>query len=170
MAMPPDWEVLAGRGPILGPMLRLGPRAIPVSEIRGFLASADIETDKKPAFLAVGVFALIAFLFLIVVFDLGWRARFLAGAAVFGGIALSALHDLAWLTTSGLYRVEVLTTGATIRFTTVDANEHARLLEALAAIVERNSAPATLSHVADEMRAALSPAPEEVRAAPSAVA
>jgi hypothetical protein len=127
------WEVSpAERTPGLGAVLRLGARAVPVSEIRGFIGSADLEIDRKPALATLAVFGLAAVFFLLGVLDVGWRARFLAAAVLFGLIALSAMHDLLWMTTSGLFRVEILTgSGETLRYTTIDPAEQQRLMTAL---------------------------------------
>lgn len=128
------WDVTpASRTPHLGAMLRVGARAVPLSDIAGFIGSADSETDKKPAFATLAVFGVATVFFLIGVLDLGWRTRFLAAAILFGFIAVSALHDMAWMTTSGIYRVEILTrSGETIRYATVDAADQHALLQALA--------------------------------------
>ncbi len=130
---PLTWEVSpAERTPGLGAVLRLGARAVPVSEIRGFIGSADLEIDRKPALATLAVFGLAALFFLLGVLDVGWRARFLAAAVLFALIALSAMHDLLWMTTSGLYRVEILTvSGETLRYTTIDPVEQQRLMTAL---------------------------------------
>ena len=136
------WEILpSGRTPTVGELLRLGPRAIPVGDIRGFVATTDLEADKKPAIATMTVFGVIGMLFLFGVIDIGMRARFLVAAILFGSIALSALNDILWLTTSGIYRVDVLTAGGeSVRFATVDPHEHAALMAALGGIVGRNSA------------------------------
>ena len=132
-AAPLTWELSPPeRTPGLGAVLRLGARAIPVSEIRGFIGSADLEIDRKPALATLAVFGLAAVFFLLGVLDVGWRLRFLAAATLFALIALSALHDLLWMTTSGLFRVEILTaSGETLRYTTVDPAEQQRLMTAL---------------------------------------
>jgi Family of unknown function (DUF6232) len=132
-AAPLSWELSpAERTPGLGAVLRLGARAIPVSEIRGFIGSSDLEVDTKPAFATLAVFGVAALFFLLGVLDIGWRMRFLAASVLFGLIALSALHDMVWMTTSGLFRVEILTAnGETLRYTTVDPAEQARLMTAL---------------------------------------
>ena len=138
----PKWEITsAEQTPGIGAMLRLGARAVPLSEVRGFVGSADREADKKPAFMTMAVFGIAAVLVLLGVMDIGWRLRFLAAAILFGGIALSALHDMAWMTTSGLYRVEVLTaSGETIKFATVDQAEQQALMAALDRHIVRNRA------------------------------
>lgn len=132
-AATPNWELSpAERTPGLGAVFRLGARAVPVSDIRGFIASSDLEVDRKPAFALMAVFGVAAVFFLLGVLDIGWRTRFLAASVLFGLIALSALHDLMWMTTSGLYRVEVLTaTGETMRYTTIDPADQQRLMMAL---------------------------------------
>jgi hypothetical protein len=113
-------------------VLRLGARAIPLSDVAGFIGSVDNETDKKPAFATLAIFGLVAVFFLIGVLDLGWRTRFLAAASLFGLIALSAIHDMMWQTTSGIYRVEILTrSGETLCFATVNAGEQTALMQAL---------------------------------------
>jgi Family of unknown function (DUF6232)/Sulfate permease family len=128
-----SWDVTpASRTPHLGAILRLGARAVPLAEVVGFIGSADRETDKKPAVATLAVFGIATVFFLIGVLDLGWRTRFLAAALLFGFIALSAFHDLAWQTTSGIYRVEILTrSGETLRFSTIDPNDQDALLQAL---------------------------------------
>jgi hypothetical protein len=84
------------------------------------------------------VFGIGAMFFLLGVMDIGWRARFLAAFLLFAGIALSALHDMVWLTTSGLFRVEVLTaSGETLRYTTIDGVEQERFLAALDTVLAR---------------------------------
>lgn len=130
---PLTWEITPPVfTPGLGAMLRIGARAVPISQIRGFIGSDDREVDIKPALATLIVFGVAAMFFLLGVLDIGWRARFLVAFALFVGIALSALHDMAWLTTSGLYRVEVLTaSGETLRYTTIEAAEQERLLAAL---------------------------------------
>jgi hypothetical protein len=146
----PTWEVTpAERTPHLGQMLRLGTRAIPVSQIRGFIGSADPEADKKPAFAIMIVFGIAAIFFILGVMDIGWRPRFLLAAALFGGIALSAFHDIAWLTTSAIFRIEVLTAnGETLRHATINPVQHQALLAALERLVAtpRPANPATTSY------------------------
>jgi hypothetical protein len=129
----PTWEITpADRTPQLGAMLRVGARAIPLNYVRGFIGSADGETDKKPAFAILAVFGIAALFFLLGVLDVGWRTRFLVAAVLFACIAISALHDLAWQTTSGIFRVEILTaSGETIRYATVRQGEQQALLAAL---------------------------------------
>jgi Family of unknown function (DUF6232) len=136
------WELTpAAWTPSLGSMLRVGARAIPVRDIRGFIGSADHDKDKKPAFAVMGIFGLVAVIFLLGVIDIGWRQRFLVGAIMFGLIAISALHDIAWQTLAGLYRVEILTAnGESLSFTTVDAKEQAALLTVLEQVVARRHA------------------------------
>ena len=133
VAPPLTWELSpAERTPGLGAVLRLGARAIPVSDIRGFIGSSDLEVDRNPAYATLAVFGVAALFFLLGVLDIGWRLRFLVAAVLFALIALSALHDMAWMTTSGLFRVEILTAhGETLRYTTVDPADHERLLSAL---------------------------------------
>ena len=133
MTPPLSWELTPPEHtPGLGAMLRIGARAVPVSQIRGFIGSADREVDRKPALATLVVFGVAAMFFLLGVFDIGWRTRFLAAFALFAGIALSALHDMMWLSTTGLFRVEVLTaSGETLRYTTIDAIEQERFLAAL---------------------------------------
>ncbi len=133
----PTWEVTtADRTPHLGPMLRLGSRAIPISQIRGFIGTADREADKKPAFAVMVVFGIAAIFFILGVMDIGWRPRFLVAAALFSGIAVSAFHDIAWMTTSTLFRVELLTTnGETLRHATIDLEQHQALLAELKRLV-----------------------------------
>jgi hypothetical protein len=138
------WEVLPGRSPAVGELLRLGSRAVPLGDIRGFVASADKETDRKPALVTLAVFGVVALFFLFGVLDIGWRTRFLAATCLFGFIAVSALNDIAWMTQTGLYRVDVLTArGETICFTTVDEAEQATLIATLGGIVGRNGVVAT---------------------------
>lgn len=136
---PTTWEITpAEHTPALGAVLRIGARAIPLREVRGFIGSADREADMKPAYATLAVFGVAAMFFLLGVLDIGWRARFLAAFALFTGVALSALHDMAWLTTTGLYRVEVLTaSGETLRWTTIDPAEQSRLLAALDRAIEK---------------------------------
>jgi hypothetical protein len=138
-AAPLTWELTApDRTPGLGAVLRLGARAIPVSDIRGFIGSSDLEIDRKPAYATLAVFGVAALFFLLGVLDIGWRTRFLAAAVLFGLIALSAIHDLFWMTTSGLFRVEILTaTGETLRYTTIDPVEQQRLMSALDRVISR---------------------------------
>ncbi len=158
---PETWELLpAGRSPALGELLRLGDRAVPVVEIRGFVASTEHERDGKPALVTVAVFVAAALLFLIGVADIGWRTRFLVATAVFGGIALTALNDLFWMTETGLFRVEILTTsGETIRYTTVDGAAHMRLMTVLGAIVGANSAKPIAAAIETPHHGAPMPAP-----------
>jgi hypothetical protein len=128
-----SWELSpAVRTPHLGPVLRVGARAIPVRDITGYIGSADNDTDKKPAFATLAVFGLATMFFLLGVLDLGLRTRFLLGAVLFGIIGLSALHDLAWLTTSTIYRVEIhLASGEVVRYATIHQTKQAALLNAL---------------------------------------
>lgn len=132
-AAPLTWELSPPeRTPGLGAVLRLGARAIPLSEIRGFVGSSDLEIDRKPALATMAVFGVAALFFLLGVLDIGWRLRFLVASCLFGLIAVSALHDLVWMTKSGLFRVEILTTsGETFRYTTIDPAEQERLMAAL---------------------------------------
>ena len=151
-----SWEITPPEHtPGLGAMLRIGARAVPVSQIRGFIGSADREVDTKPALATLAVFGVAAMFFLLGVLDIGWRARFLAAFALFVGIALSALHDMMWLTTSGLFRVEVLTaSGETLRYTTNDPTEQERFLAALDTAMARPRAANddTLSEPAPKRR------------------
>lgn len=127
------WEISPPeQTPGLGAVLRLGSRAIPVSDIRGVIGSSDREVDGKPALATLVVFGVVAMFFLLGVLDIGMRTRFLVASCLFGLIALSALHDLAWMTTSGLFRVEILSaSGETLRYTTIDPAEQERLMTAL---------------------------------------
>lgn len=136
------WEILPhGRTPAVGEMLRVGPRAVPASDIRGFVATTDRQSDKKPALATMVIFGGVGMLFLFGVIDIGMRARFLVAAILFGAIALSALNDMFWLTTTGIYRVDILTAGGkSVRYATVDPADHAALMAALGGIVGRNSA------------------------------
>jgi hypothetical protein len=138
-AAPLTWELSpAERTPALGAVLRLGARAVPVSEISGFIGSSDLEVDRKPAFATLAVFGVAALFFLLGVLDIGWRTRFLAASCLFGLIALSALHDIVWMTTSGLFRVEILTaSGETLRYTTIDPAEQQQLMTALERAIAR---------------------------------
>jgi hypothetical protein len=138
-AAPLTWELSPpARTPGLGAVLRLGARALPVSEIRGFIGSSDLEVDKKPAFATLAVFGVAAVFFLLGVLDIGWRTRFLAASSLFGLIAVSALHDMVWMTTSGLFRVEILTaSGETLRYTTIDPSDQQRLMAALDRAIAR---------------------------------
>jgi hypothetical protein len=138
-APPLSWEITAPEHtPGLGAMLRIGARAVPVSQIRGFIGSADREVDTKPALATLVVFGVAAMFFLLGVLDVGWRARFYAAFALFAGIALSALNDMLWLSTTGLFRVEVLTaSGETLRYTTIDPVEQERFLAALDTVLAR---------------------------------
>jgi hypothetical protein len=160
----PTWEISpAERTPQLGAMLRLGARAVPISQVRGFIASADREADKKPAFAVLAVFGIAALFFLLGVVDVGWRARFLVAATLFACIALSAFHDMAWLTTSDVYRVEVLTAqGETLRYATVNAQEQ----EALLATLERLVTGPKADNDAHADFAPLAPAMGQLRGAP----
>lgn len=143
LAQGQNWELTpARRTPQFGAMLRVGARAIPVTEIQGFIASTETTKDRRPAFATLAVFGVMALFFLLGVLDLGWRQRFLAAAILFGGIALAALHDMAWLTASGIHRVEILTrSGETIRYATVDPREQQALIGALGAIVGKSGQP-----------------------------
>jgi hypothetical protein len=127
------WDVTsAAHTPALGPMLRIGARAVPVRDVCGVVGSAEHETDRNPAFVTLAVFGLIACVFLVGVADIGWRTRFLVGAVVFGAIGLAALNDMAWLTRRGIYRVEVLLhSGETLRYATIDVEDQQRLLTAV---------------------------------------
>jgi hypothetical protein len=127
------WEITpAGKTPGLGAMVRIGARAVPLLQVRGVIGSLDRDTDRRPALLTVALFGVIACVFLFGVVDLGWRERFLLGAVVFGGIGLMALNDLMWLSTGGIYRVEILlASGETLRYATVDPADQERLLNAV---------------------------------------
>jgi hypothetical protein len=135
VAPQPDmsWELSpAIRTPHLGPVLRVGARAIPIRDIKGYVGSTDSDTDKKPAFAALAVFGIATLVFLLGVLDLGWRTRFLLAAVLFVTIAASALHDLAWLTTSTIYRVEIyLASGDIVRYATIDRIKYEALIDAL---------------------------------------
>lgn len=136
-----SWELLAGgRAPSVGALLRLGQRAAPVSDIRGFVASTDLGEKRRPALMLMALFAGVGLLFLVGVIDIGLRARFLVAAILFGSIALIALNDMLRLASGGVFRVDVLTAGGeTFRHATTDIEEHASLLAALGAIVGQNS-------------------------------
>jgi hypothetical protein len=127
------WEVSpAAQTPALGPMLRIGARAVPIHDVCGVVGSAEHEKDRNPAFATLAVFGLIACAFLVGVVDLGWRERFLVGAVVFGTIGLAALNDITWLTRRGIYRVEVLLhSGETLRYATIDPEDQQTLLTAI---------------------------------------
>jgi hypothetical protein len=146
VAPQPDmsWELSpAMRTPHLGPVLRVGARAIPVRDIKGYVGSADSDTDKKPAFATLAVFGIATLFFLLGVLDLGWRTRFMLGAVLFATIAASALHDLAWLTTSTIYRIEIyLASGDVVRYATVDRIKYEALIDALgmSALTRRSAA------------------------------
>ncbi len=141
-APPLSWELSPPeRTPGLGAVLRLGARALPVREICGFIGSSDLEIDRKPAYATLAVFGVAAMFFVLGVVDIGWRTRFLVAAGLFGLIALSALHDMAWMTMSGLFRVEILTvSGETLCYTTIDPLEQERLMLALEKVVARPQA------------------------------
>lgn len=143
----PSWELLDGRSPSVGALLRLDQRAVPVRDIRGFVATTDLGEKKRPAIIVMGVFAVIGMMFLFGVIDIGTRARFVVAAILFGSISLVAVNDMLRLATSGVFRVDVLTAaGETFRHVTADIDEHAALLAALGTIVGQNSVAA---HAAD---------------------
>ncbi len=143
----PSWELLDGRSPSVGALLRLDQRAVPVADIRGFVATTDLGEKKRPAIIVMGVFAVIGMLFLFGIIDVGTRARFLVAALVFGSISLVAVNDMLRLATSGVFRVDVLTAGGeTFRHVTAEIDDHAALLAALGTIVGQNSVAA---HAAD---------------------
>lgn len=137
----PTWELVAqDRTPAIGATLRLAERAIPVAEIRGFLASDAGGKDWKPAFAVLGVFAGLGAAFLIGVLGHDWQYRLLAAAAVFMVIGLSALHDVVWLTRVRMYRVEIITArGETLVYATTDAADAERLIAALGTVVGSQS-------------------------------
>jgi hypothetical protein len=141
MDMTPSWELLAsGRTPVVGPLLRLDTRAVAVGDIRGFVATTDLQGKRAPAIATMAVFAIVGLLFLAGVIDIGMRGRILVAAILFGSVALAALNDMMQLAMSGVFRVDVLTAGGeTFRHSTTDAAEHAALLAALGTIVGQNS-------------------------------
>ena len=54
----PSWELVpAERTPMVGATLRLANRVVPVSEIRGFIASDEGGRDVRPAFVVLAVFS-----------------------------------------------------------------------------------------------------------------
>lgn len=136
-----SWEILAGgRSPHVGALLRLGQRALPVGEVRGFVATTDLGDKKRPALAVMVAFALVGMLFLFGVLDIGMRGRFVVAAILFGSIALVALNDMTRLATSGVFRIDVLgANGETFRHVTADVEEHAALMAALGMIVGENS-------------------------------
>jgi hypothetical protein len=130
------WEIIpAGRSPAVGALLRIGERAIPVGDIRGFVGSCDGGRDRGPALATLIVFGAAALVFLVGVVEIGWRPRMLAATVVLGAIGATALNDLTWLTQSVFYRVEILTGNGVERFTTADEGEQMRLMETLRRIV-----------------------------------
>lgn len=147
-----SWELLAGgRAPSVGDMLRLDRRAVPVADIRGFVATTDLGDKKRPALAVMAAFGVVGLLFLTGVIDIGTRARFLSAAILFGSIALVAVNDILRLATSGVFRVDVLTAGGeTFRHATADIEEHAALLAALGTIVGQNSVVVHGAHAAPD--------------------
>jgi hypothetical protein len=136
-------------------MLRVGARAVPVSEVCGVIGSAEHERDPKPAFATLAVFGLIACAFLVGVVDMGWRTRFLVGAVCFGAIGLAALNDITWLTRRGIYRVEVLLrSGESLRYATIDADDQQRLLTAVGRLIATPRAANENDDVAPSMATA----------------
>jgi hypothetical protein len=136
------WEITpAALTPGLGPMLRIGARSVPTSQISGVVGSLDQDRGRRPALFLMCAFGLIAMVFLWGVVDVGWRTRFLLGAVVFGAIGLSAISDLLWNSTTGVYRVEVLLAdGDSLRYATNDPAEQHRLLSMVARHVVRPAA------------------------------
>jgi hypothetical protein len=129
----PAWEITpAGKTPGLGAVVRIGARAVPLADVRGFVGSVEPQADHRPALAVLAVFGSAAVLFLVVVFDFGWRERFVLGAVVFGAIGATALNDLTWLSQGRLYRVEMrLASGERLRYTCLDPADQQRLLTAL---------------------------------------
>ncbi len=136
------WELLAsGRTPAVGTLLRLDHRAIPAAEIRGFVATTDHEPRRGLTMVLLGAFGIIGLGFMFGVVDTGMRGRFLGGAMVAVAIVVAAVEEMMRLTTSGVFRIDILTSGGeTLRHSTPDVDDHAALLVALGSIVGHNSA------------------------------
>jgi hypothetical protein len=122
-------------------LLRLDHRAVPVSDIRGFVATTDHEPRRKTTMLLLGAFGLAGAAFLLGIVDTGMSGRYLGGAVVCVAVVIAALEEMMRLTTSGVFRIDILTSGGeTLRHSTPDVDDHAALLAALGSIVGHNSA------------------------------
>lgn len=131
----------SGRTPAVGTLLRLDYRAVPVTDIRGFVATVDHEPRRLATNLLLGAFGLIGLVFMMGIADTGMRGRYLGGAMVSVAIVVAIVEEMTRLTTSGVFRVDILTNGGeTLRHTTPDVDDHTALLAALGAIVGRNTA------------------------------
>src|SRR5690606_37397580 len=116
-------------------------RAVPVDEIRGFVATTEPEPRRRMTMLLLSLFAFAGIALLLGVADNGMRMRYLGGAMVCVAAVVAALEEMMRLTTSGVFRIDILTSrGETLRHSTPDVTTHAALLAALGSIVGHNSA------------------------------
>jgi hypothetical protein len=102
--------------------LRFGSQSVPLSSIQHYAPRHHQERDVDSVLTTVAVFMAVAAVLLILVVEMGWRARFLVGAGLFASIAIAAIVDLMRTMRIELYRLEIkMADGGTAMFVTPDA-------------------------------------------------
>jgi hypothetical protein len=122
--------------------LRFGVHMVPLATIRRYAPLHQQERDVDSVLTTAAVFMGAAALVLVLVFEMGWRARFLVGGLLFACIAIAAIVDLMRTMKLNLFRLEIeLETGEIVTFVTAD---QAMLMRMMAIIHQRTGIAADM--------------------------
>lgn len=132
--MPRPWSIDEALRPDGKPLrlLRIGHREIDLADIVAVTETRIVERDVRGLALIGAMFAVSGIVFLIGVTGLGWRTRFLIGAAFLGALAAASFGEALQLGPVR-YRRLVITTrrGAELTFASADDREVDALAAAL---------------------------------------
>lgn len=113
-------------------VLRFGRHAVPLAAVRRYAPVHHRDRDINSTLATVALFVGAASFMLILVVEMGWRARFLVATLLFTSVAVAAITDLSRTFRLNIYRLEIeLDGGERVMFVTPDQVLLARMMQTI---------------------------------------
>jgi Family of unknown function (DUF6232) len=101
--------------------LKFGRHVVPLDQVAEYAPVHEKARDLDSTLATMAVFLGAAAFFMVLVFEIGWRERFLVAALLFAVIAAAAIIDLLRSSQIHLYRLAItLADGETVELVTAD--------------------------------------------------